>query len=1021
MTASTAPSTAPERMPSVLVVLVVRDAADRLRSCLHALGAQDYERLGILAVDDGSIDGSHELLVQALGEERIIQNEGPVGFAASCDRAVTHPVAAGSDFLLLLHDDAILDPEGVSRLVEATQLAGVGDVGIVGAKVVDLDHPRRLRDVGRSADRFGHPYSPLQADEIDQGQFDRVLDVMAVDACAMLVSRDLWQRLGLYDERLGDDGGLDLCWRARVGGWSVLMTPRARVRHAAIGERGEEAEARSRRYEEDRAALASVLKNYSFGSLLWVLPVGILLTGLRLLFLLLARRFDEAYELIASIGWNLVHLPGTLSRRRRVQKRRAVPDRALRRFMESAGLRLPRWFQTAEQLLEEQRELAEEEAERSAGRRFRDRTTSLIMTHPVLVTSFLALIVGVVATRHLLGPELLTGGALPAFPATPGGFFAELVSAYRTTGLGGAHAASPALAAMGGLSFATFGSTAIAQKVMIAGGPALAAILMYRACVRLSSRPGPSVVAAAAYGLSAITLWAFSDGRLSLLVALVVLPPLVERVEIGFRPEPPPEGTRRYVAGLAVTLSVGIAFEPGVALVVLLLLGVQLVFGRAKARGARDLLMAALVAAVLLFPFVPTLLASAGAALGSQVGTLDPWRTLRLALGDAPGSGPIAYFLPLAAVLGLSIMSWEFRGVSIRATAIAVLGTSLAWISAAGYLPVSISNPPVYAAVAGVAEAMLVAFGVASVAGRIGRESFGSRQIATGLLALVLASGLLFQSITAVAAQWGVGPSRVPAAWAVVDSNAKGSFRVLWIGADDGAVFPAPGGSPERVVEAGDSTLRYTLTDRGGVQAIDMGRTLVGPGADALDRAILDVLSGHTRHGGALLAPFGIRFVVGTEDSIPPPVREVLEAQTDLDVLPATGLFILRDAVGLPPASVVSLDEAERAIVSSGDASTLQRFQPPRPVPLETVEGGWEGTSEDGNTILLSTEADDAWQLDASDASPQVAFGWATSFEDAPPSVRVSYGAQLPRTVQLWLLAAVWAVALWVTRRPVTR
>ena len=39
---------------------------------------------------------------------------------------------------------------------------------------------------------------------------------------------------------------------------------------------------------------------------------------------------------------------------------------------------------------------------------------------------------------------------------------------------------------------------------------------MYRAAVRLGVRPGPAVVAAAAYGLGALTLWAFSDGRLGL-------------------------------------------------------------------------------------------------------------------------------------------------------------------------------------------------------------------------------------------------------------------------------------------------------------------------------------------------------------------------------------------------------------------------------------------------------------------------------------------------------------------------
>ncbi|MFL5393383.1 MAG: glycosyltransferase family 2 protein, partial [Myxococcales bacterium] len=211
MSATTAYSSPPERAPSVLVVLAVRDAAEWLRECLQALAVQTYPRVGVLAVDDASTDGSNELLVQALGEGRVLRHDTHMGLSRSFDEAVAHPVAAEADFILLLHDDAVLDPEAVARLVEATMLAGAERVGIVGAKIVDWDHPRRLRDVGRSADLFGHPYSALQAEEIDQGQFDRVLEVLSVDSCAMLVAREVWQTSGLFDERLGDDDGdLDL-------------------------------------------------------------------------------------------------------------------------------------------------------------------------------------------------------------------------------------------------------------------------------------------------------------------------------------------------------------------------------------------------------------------------------------------------------------------------------------------------------------------------------------------------------------------------------------------------------------------------------------------------------------------------------------------------------------------------------------------------------------------------------------------------------------------------------------------
>lgn len=1027
MTAATAPHAEAGRLPSVLAVLVVRDAAEWLREAVQSLAAQTYPRLAILAVDDGSADGSHDLLVQALGEGRVIRHDEPRGVAASMRTATALPVAAEADFLLLLHDDVALDAEAVQRMVDATSIAGVEGIGIVGAKIVDWDEPRRLRDIGRSADRFGHPYSPLQADEIDQGQFDRVLEVLAVDACAMLVRREVWQRIGLLDERLGDDDGdVDLCWRARVAGWRVLMTPLARVRHRAEAEREDRGDrGPSRRYSEDRAALATVLKNVGWLTLLWVVPLGIVLTLIRLLFLLLSRRFEEALDVAAAVGWNLVHLPGTLARRRRVQKARAVPDRSLRRFTESAGLRIPRWFQTAERIWEEQRELGEEDEGQPAGTRLRHRTASLVSDHPAIVASFVGAVLGAFAVRHLLRSGPVVGGVMPVFPADPIGFFQELGSAVRTTGLGGPLAASPALAAMGGLSALLLGSTALAQKALLIALPAVATVLCYRACVRFTERPGPSVVAAGAYGLSAVMLWSFSQGRIGLLAVLATLPAILERLEVAFSRAGPSDRTWRMIVGLGVTLAVAIAFVPGVVLAALAALLVQVVAGARRRRGLSIVLPSIAVAAVLLFPFLPDLVAGSGVALSSEIGTADPREVGRLALGEAPGSWPVAWFLPVAALLGLALSTGTRRAPAARAMAAAVIGLGLAWASGAGYLPAALSNAPVYVALCAVAAAFLVAAGLSSAIGGLGRSAFGFRQIGTVALAAVLVGGMTLQGLIAAVGDWGVGGTdREVASWeAIIDTDATGSMRVLWVGSDDGGAFPWPGGDPAGAVEAGEATIRFGLTDRRGSLAIDTGRPLAGPGTDALRSTLGEILAGSTRHAGALLVPFGVRYVVARQGELPDAVEEILDAQADLDLVPATDLVVYRNAEALPPAAVVVADDQVARVATSGDPVALQTWHDVPSVPLRPLgsSAGWEGETVGGNLALVSTEFDGAWRLDGSEAPPERAFGWSTSFPVVTDPVTITYGAQLPRTVELVVLAVLWAAALWVTRKPVRR
>jgi GT2 family glycosyltransferase len=1016
-------ATAPERLPTVLAILVVRNAAGRLRQTLAALAAQTYPRLGVVAIDNASDDGSAEMLEEALGPGRVLRLPQDRGFAGAIAEILDHSGAARADFLLQLHDDAILDPDAVQRLVEAAiGIPGVSGVGIVGGKVVSADDPRLLVDVGRSADRFGHAFSPLQPGEIDQGQFDRVLEVLAVHGSAILIGREAWRVIGPPDERIGQEhADLDRCWRARVAGFRVLMTPSARIVHRSHDESGERGAAarRGSRYEEDRAALAAMLKNYGLVSLLLYLPLAVVLGIVRGAYLLLSRRFEEAWDVAAAWGWNVRHLGGTLRRRRWVQRHRRVRDHALRRFTDSAGLRLPRWFQTAERILEEQREIEEVDAGQPAARRFRDRTASLVSEHPVIVACFVGAIVVGLATRHLLDPRVVMGGQLPLFPATPGEILREMVSGVRTTGLGGTVPASPALGALAGLSVALLGSTSLAQKLILGAAPVLAAVIAYRAHVRLTRRPGPSVVGGVAYAMSGVVLWAFSQGRIGDLVAFAILPALLERFEVAFEGADPKDRPRR-LAGTSVTLAVGVAFQPAVILVAAVAVGVQLALGRRRRNGAVDAALSIVGAAVLLFPFVPAIVTGGGRALGTAVFTRDLAALGRLVISDAPGAWFAAAFLPIGAAVALGLVGSDHRGRALRAATVAVSGLVLAWSSGAGWLPGSLANAPMFLGVTAASMASIVALGLASVRG-LGREPFGSRQLATALLAGVLGAGIGLQAIAASIGGWEIGgPDRVPAAWAVVEGSDPGPFRVLWIGGDDGSPFPAPGGDPEGLVEAGDRSLRFAITDQLGRSVVDLGRPLAGRGADRLSEALLEIAAGETSHGGALLAPFGVRFVVAEPGHLPPGVRERLDAQVDLDVVPVTGLVIYRSAVALPLAATVQVTDEQRASIRSGQGAQTVRLRLPRPRPLASAGEGWAGEVAGDGLALVSTEFDRGWRSSQGhEATP--AYGWATSFDVDPGPLRISFGDQAAATVRAWVLAALWLAALWVTRKPVPR
>lgn len=1008
------------------MVLVVKDGAAWLRDCLQSLSAQTHARLGAVAVDNGSTDGSRELLEQALGPARVVALGENRGLAGSLKAAVELPAAGAADYLFVLHDDAALAPDAVARLVDAAEnIEGVERVGVVGPKVVDWDHPRILREVGRSTDRFGHPYTPLQDGEMDHGQYDRVLEVLFVSSCAMLISRAAWQRTGLPDERLAshhDD--LDFCWRARLAGFRVLMTPLAQARHRAASLTGEREEKRHRssRYYAERAALASMLKNYGILNLLWLLPLYALLGAGRLALLTLSRRFEDAFELIAAWGWNVAHLPGTLRRRVRAQSVRTVPDRAIRRFMESATLRLPRWFETAGRIIAEQRGIEEEPEEL----RLRARAASLAASHPVLVGWSVAAVLGAVALRSLLGPGVLQGAALPAFPSHASGFFGELLSGVRTTGLGGAQVASPALAAMGAASGVLFASPALAQKVILAGIPLLAVVSLFGSLARQTGQRVPAVLGAAAYGLSATMFWAFSEGRIDTLVALAVLPVVADRLDAAFATEGPPR-RRRFAVGFGAATAAGVAFLPGVALAAAVLLAVHLLFSPKRGRGLLLTLASAVAAAALVFPMLPDLVSGRGVGLGAHLGTADFSLLARLAPGSAPGSWPVAWFLPVSALVAFSIVGKELRGRAWRAVFAAVAGLFLAWASAAGYLPAAVSNSPVYVALAAASEAMILGYGLVTLATGIERQAFGYRQVAAAALAVVMTAGFGLQAIEGMRGDWAVGPDRLfeeTPAWSLIQGS-PGDFRVLWIGGPTGGRFPTPGGDPQGIVSAGGASVRYSITGKAGAGALDVGRAAKGPGYDYTARALEEILAGQTSHAGALLSVLGVRFVVAKAGDVPWAASRRLDAQLDLDLLPAGGLVIYRNARSIPPAMATDAAAFARASHRS-DLGSISELPAVPTIALQPVAGGWTG-STGGGFVYLASQFDAGWraEVDGQPAAVGRAFGWAMGFPTNGSSamvtkVDISYPRPWIRTVEMVVLGLLWLAALWITRRPVS-
>jgi len=225
-----------------------------LRACLSSLAEQQGVDLEILVVDNGSTDGSTEMVASAFPQAHLIRNRENRGFCAANNQGIA---AARGQYIVLLNNDAEADPGWAAALQAACD--SDPEIGMVASKILVYEDATRI-------DKVGHLIYPDGQNRgrgtgaIDQGQYNRVEPVLWPDGCAALYRADMLREIGGFDETLfayGDDAELGL--RARIAGWKCLYTPHAVVRHHRGSTMGLKSMRRLHLIERNRVLLAAKL------------------------------------------------------------------------------------------------------------------------------------------------------------------------------------------------------------------------------------------------------------------------------------------------------------------------------------------------------------------------------------------------------------------------------------------------------------------------------------------------------------------------------------------------------------------------------------------------------------------------------------------------------------------------------------------------------------------------------------------------------------------------------------------
>ena len=232
----------------VVTAIAVNDP-EAVPKTLGAVRSQVYEAARAVLIGGGS-------------DVRKMADAEGVGWYASLS-ALLAAVAGDVTHVWVVRAGAIPRPDALQALVLESERNGAA---IAGSKLLRADDPERLISVGLATDVFDAPYVGLDPDEIDFGQYDVVRDVAAVPGASVLIRKDLARGVDGPDPAMAPiPSAVDLCQRARLRGARVIVVPSSEV--LIDPER-----TRDKAWREEAGRIRSLLKVYSWLTLLWVLP-----------------------------------------------------------------------------------------------------------------------------------------------------------------------------------------------------------------------------------------------------------------------------------------------------------------------------------------------------------------------------------------------------------------------------------------------------------------------------------------------------------------------------------------------------------------------------------------------------------------------------------------------------------------------------------------------------------------------------------------------------------------------------
>lgn len=163
--------------------------------CLISLRDQSIKNFKIIIIDDGSKDGTGEMLEKDFPEMIVLKGDGNLWWTAATNLGVKYALAQGADYVMTLNNDTILYPDCIEKMLYWTELK---PKALLGAFFVHSETEEPLFGGGILNWKTGNVIYHL--DNISHDKLSGIHPVNYFPGRGLLIPVEVFKKIGFYDE-----------------------------------------------------------------------------------------------------------------------------------------------------------------------------------------------------------------------------------------------------------------------------------------------------------------------------------------------------------------------------------------------------------------------------------------------------------------------------------------------------------------------------------------------------------------------------------------------------------------------------------------------------------------------------------------------------------------------------------------------------------------------------------------------------------------------------------------------------